>query len=208
MVLPNPHLGHVNEFSSISGRDLAEVAVTKAARLLHNPAGYGYDTLQSHSMDRIELTFAHAAQTGRLAQALPIIGQDIRHDSPSIARTESSPSITNPAITLATRSTPDLDEALSNVSLTTTERNNVLAAVNTALPKQYNVTDAYFENGILNVQYLNANNRSDDRIREFEIAQVKDILMDKSVQVAHNQEQTLQMDLVARQQSQGQSLSL
>lgn len=194
---PADHVGDTTPLSGMAQRQGFSQTVLPFAKHAGSnvvgAVGYGADQTARHSMQRIANEFADAVLNER----------DVNH----IGQNTPAPAV-NPALTAATRSTPDLDEALSNVSLTPLERNNVLAAVNTALPKQYNVTDAYFENGILNVQYLNANNRSDDRIREFEIAQVKDIPMDKSVQVAHNQEQTLQMDLVARQQSQGQSLSL
>lgn len=119
---------------------------------------------------------------------------------------EKTPAV-SPVNPVAIKTTPELDQALADQKLNPDERNNILAAVNTALPKQYAVNDAYIENGILAVQYINANNPSDDRVREFNIDQVKAIPVENSVQAAQIQEQSLQADLSARQsQSHGMAM--
>ncbi|MGL4768106.1 MAG: hypothetical protein ACRCV6_08545 [Formosimonas sp.] len=106
------------------------------------------------------------------------------------------------------QNTPELNEALSTTTLTSTERNNVTAVVNTELPKRYNVNDAYVENGTLSVQYVNANNATDVRERDFDIATVKNITPEVSVQAAISREQTLTASLEVRQQSQSQGMSV
>lgn len=70
------HLGATTEFSSLSGRGAVEATISKAGRLVGSPIGYGYDTKQSHSMDRIEGVFKEAVQTGQLPKPLPILGQN------------------------------------------------------------------------------------------------------------------------------------
>ena len=73
------HLGATTEISSISGRNTAEVAATKAARILGpgiaGGAGFVMDTKGSHKMERIEGMFKEAAETGRLPKVYPVIGQ-------------------------------------------------------------------------------------------------------------------------------------
>ena len=101
----------------------------------------------------------------------------------------------------------ELNDAVQGLTLSETEQKNLLAAVQTALPQKYRVNDAYVENGVLSVQYVNANNSNDDRVRDYDIDKTKNISMDESVQVAQNREQTLQADLINRQQNQGMSIT-